>query len=362
MRTGRATHNHLDFLGDWGELEGMPRTADSAPAVVFRLSHLGDVALTTGVLSRWREQGLGPFVFVTRTANAPLLENHPAVAETVAVPDEALRGRAWLTEARRLARAYKGHRLIDLHGTLRSRLLSLVWRGKVVRYPKFGLARRLYDKTRQDRFRTTLEATNVPQRYALALESSPPAPLAVKPQLFLSDSERKAAAERLHGLAEARPLVALHPYATHPAKQWPRNYWLGLTALMAGENVDWIVVGRNEEPLFMNHERDLTNRTGLRETCALIGRADLLVTADSGPMHLGTGLGTPVAALFGPTAKAWGFYPSGPKDRVLELDLDCRPCSLHGAKSCKQGHRCMSGLSPEAVMETVREMLKENLG
>ena len=359
MRTGRATHNHLDFLGDWSELEGMPRTADSAPAVVFRLSHLGDVALTTGVLSRWHEQGLGPFVFVTRKGNAPLLQNHPAVAETVAVDDDALKGGNWLAEARRLARVYKGHRLIDLHGTLRSRLLALSWRGKVVRYPKFGLTRRLYDKTRRERYRTALEATNVPQRYALALESSPPDPLAVRPQLFLSDGERETAMKRLEGLAGKRPLVALHPYATHPAKQWPREYWLGLTALLAGESVDWIVVGRHGTPLFDKHKSDLTNRTDLRETCALIERADLLVTADSGPMHLGTGVGTPVAALFGPTAKVWGFYPSGPKDRVLELDLDCRPCSLHGAKSCAQGHRCMSGLSPEAVMETVRAMLKE---
>ena len=360
MRTGRATHNHLDFLGDWSELEGMPKIA--APAVVFRLSHLGDVALTTGVLSRWHQQELGPFVFVTRTANAPLLENHPAVAETVAVADEALKGKAWLAEARRLARAYKGARLIDLHGTLRSRLLSFVWKGKVTRYPKCGLTRRLFDKTRWERCRTALEATNVPQRYALALDSSAPAPSAVRPQLFLSDREREAAAKRLDGPADGRPLVALHPYATHPAKQWPRNYWLGLTALMAGENVDWIVVGRDQEPLFQNHERDLTNRTNLRETCALIDRADLLVTADSGPMHLGTGVGTPVAALFGPTAKAWGFYPSGPKDRVLELDLDCRPCSLHGAKSCRQGYQCLSGLSPEAVMETVRAMLAEREG
>ena len=362
MRTGHATHNRLDFLGEWSELDGMPKTADSTPAVVFRLSHLGDVALTTGVLSRWHEQGLGPFVFVTRAANAPLLENHPAVAETIAVGDDALKGGAWLAEARRLAQAYKGARLIDLHGTLRSRLLSFVWKGKVVRYPKCGLTRRLFDKTRWERCRTTLEATNVPQRYAMALEASAPAPQAVRPQLFLSDGEREAAAKRLNGLTDGRPLVALHPYATHPAKQWPRNYWLGLTALLAGENINWIVIGRDKEPLFQSHECDLTNTTDLRETCALIGRADLLVTADSGPMHLGTGLGTPVAALFGPTAKAWGFYPSGPEDRVLELDLDCRPCSLHGAKSCKLGHRCLSALSLEAVMETVRAMLKERKG
>lgn len=295
----------------------MADTVRNNPAVVFRLSHLGDVALTTGVLDRWHENGGAPFIFITRTANAPLLENHPAVAEVVAVDNASLKGGAWLAEARRLARTYKGHRLIDLHGTLRSRLLALFWRGKVARYPKFGLARRLYDRTGNARCRTILEATNVPQRYALALEATPPDPLTVRPRLYLTEAEREAASTRLEGLTTGRPMVALHPYATHPAKQWPRDYWQGLTGLLAGESIDWVVLGRSESPLFENHKNDLTNRTDLRETCAVIEHADLLITADSGPMHLGTGVGTPVAALFGPTAKAWGFFPSGPKDRVL---------------------------------------------
>ncbi|MEF2231283.1 MAG: glycosyltransferase family 9 protein [Pseudodesulfovibrio sp.] len=325
--------------------------------VVHRLGHMGDVALLTGVLAHWQATRGLSFVVVTRAANAPLLANHPAVADVVALDDAALGSADWLCEARRLAAAYRGHPLIDLHSTLRSRVLALLWRGRVRRYPKFALARRLYARTRADRFRLPLEALNVPQRYALALDHVPPDADAVAPRLFLTDAERQAAEARLAPLTGDRPLVALHPYATHPAKQWPRDYWLGLTALLASEGMDWIVVGRDPAPLFARHGHDLTNATDLRETCALIGRADLLVTADSGPMHLGTGAGTPVLGLFGPTSKAWGFQPSGPRDRVLELDMGCRPCSLHGGKPCASGHRCMTEMEPEFVMEAVREML-----
>jgi len=318
---------------------------------------MGDVALLTGVLAHWQTARGLTFVVVTRAANAPLLANHPAV-EAVITPDDAtLKGAAWIAESRRLAAAYKGHPLIDLHSTLRSRALSVFWRGRVRRYPKFALARRLYARTRRDRFRTELERLNVPQRYALALDHVAPDPEAVAPRLFLTDAEREAAGKTLAPLSNGRPLVALHPYATHPAKEWPRDYWLGLTALLASEGLDWIVVGRDAEPLFARHDRDLTNATDLRATCALIARADLLITADSGPMHLGTGVGTPVLGLFGPTAKSWGFMPSGPADRVLELKMDCRPCSLHGGKQCASGHRCMTEMEPEFVMETVREML-----
>ena len=356
MPTGRATNNRLDFLGDWGELRPMD-SSTPLPAVVYRLGHMGDVALLTGVLAHWQAARGLSFAVVTRAANAPLLANHPAV-ETVITPCDAdLKGAAWVLESRRLAAAYKGHPLFDLHSTLRSRILSLVWRGRVRRYPKFALARRLYARTRADRFRLPLEALNVPQRYALALDHVAPDPETVAPRIYLTDAERAGAEARLAPLTNGRPLVALHPYATHPAKQWPRGYWLGLTALLASEGMDWIVVGRDATPLFERHERDLTNATDLRETCALIGRADLLVTADSGPMHLGTATGTPVLGLFGPTAKVWGFLPSGPRDRVLELAMDCRPCSLHGGKPCADGHGCMTGMEPEAVMEAVREML-----
>lgn len=335
----------------------MTPIGDTKPKVVFRLSHMGDVALTTGVLSYWHEKHGDTFVYITRSGNASLLENHPAVADIITLEDGVLKGTAWFAEARRLAVLYAGHTLIDLHGTLRSRILSLLWKGKTCRYPKFGLIRRLYDRTHADRFRRILEATNVPQRYAMALGGKPPQPADLIPRIHLTEFERDDASLRVQHLVGDNPVIALHPYATHPAKQWPREHWLTLTSLLASAGMDWIVVGRDKKPLLDGHERDLTNKTDLRETCALLDRADMLVTADSGPMHLACGVGTPVAALFGPTAKAWGFYPAGPEDRVLETALDCRPCSLHGGKACTKGYECLAGISPDEIMINVQEML-----
>ncbi len=70
-------------------------------------------------------------------------------------------------------------------------------------------------------------------------------------------------------------------------------------------------------------------------------------------MHLACGVGTPVVALFGPTTRTWGFYPEGPKDVVLECDLPCRPCSLHGGKTCQRNLECMSNISPEDVLQAL---------
>ena len=320
--------------------------------VVFRLGHMGDVALTTGVLARWFETTGDTFVFITREGNAPLLENHPAVTDVIGLSQDRLD--SWFATAGALAGQYEGGTLIDLHSVLRSRILSLRWKGEVKRYPKFGLTRRLFDRTGFDAFRKRLEATTVPQRYALALESTPPPAQSVLPRIFLSDAERADAALRLSPIHDHGPLVALHPYATHPAKEWPRDQWKELIRRLDSEGISWFVVGRDDTPLLPGDERDLTNATGLRATCGLLERADRLVTGDSGPMHLACGVDTPVTALFGPTAKAWGFYPAGPHDTVLEQSLDCRPCSLHGSRPCDRGFECMAGITPEEVMKTIR--------
>ena len=112
---------------------------------VFRLGRLGDVALATGVLEYWRQRRGLEFAFMTREAFAPILKNHPALDKVSALKPEDLSSLgAWLAKARSLAKEYKGWGLLDLHGTLRSHLLSLVWRGPVKRSPKHALARRLY--------------------------------------------------------------------------------------------------------------------------------------------------------------------------------------------------------------------------
>ncbi|MDD4951442.1 MAG: glycosyltransferase family 9 protein [Desulfovibrionaceae bacterium] len=322
--------------------------------LAFRLSALGDVVLTTGVLEYWRRKNRR-FVFVTREALAPILEGHPAIIKTVGLKDHELRGPAWLGLARGLADEYQGLGLLDLHGSLRSRVLALVWKGEVRRYPKHGLARRLFLHTKSPALKRLLEQACVTQRYAMALEQTPPPAGELLPLIRLTPAEQDRAAKDLAGTG--RPLVALHPYATHPDKAWPRGHWLALAELLAGRGLAWFVVGRDPAPLFPDHPLDFTNKCELRRTAALLSLASVLVTNDSGPMHLASAVGAPVVGLFGPTCRAWGFYPAGPRDRVLEQDLDCRPCSLHGKSRCQRERRCLSSTSPQMVLEAVEEVL-----
>lgn len=336
----------------------------SQTCVAFRLGALGDVVLTTGVLDWWHRQYGYSFIFITRPGPASILRGHPAIKRVVPIPEERLHGTSWLQTALQLSREYAGNPLLDLHGTLRSRLLSTLWRGPVERYPKFGLQRRLYHRLRLEPFRRFLERTNVPQRYSLALENIPPEPEELLPQIRTDHRDQARANVLLHGCS--RPLVALHPYATHPDKAWPREHWRVLARLLTDAGLDWFVMGHNGSPLFPDRTpessgdapgRDLTNTTSLSEACALLSRSDVLVTNDSGPMHLAAGVGTPVAALFGPTSRAWGFYPAGPHDVILERPMTCRPCSLHGKNHCSNNRECLRSITPQSVLQAVQTIL-----
>ncbi len=326
---------------------------------VFRASALGDVALMTGVLSWWHKTRETRFTVITRQSLAPLLALHPAVDEVIGITQDEINGQDWWRKSRSIAADLTGMGFIDLHRSLRSLALTLRWEGPVRHYPKFGITRRLYNRMPLPFLERRLEALNVPQRYALALDDAAPPRSELRPVIHLSEDELSGARQHLGHVGVTRPFVALHPFATHPDKAWPMGYWLSLIPLIERQGLDWIIVGKNPDHLqALDDPRNLTGRTALRETCAILSQARALVTADSGPMHLATAVGTPVVALFGPTAKAWGFYPSGQHDTVLERALGCRPCSLHGSTRCKRSRECLTSIEPDEVAATLFDTLE----
>lgn len=329
--------------------------------VMTRFSALGDVALTTGVLNYWHRTRGWNFVVVTRKANAPLFEGHPAVRNIIGFDVQDMNFPGLPLRLRELAAVYADYGLLDLHGTLRTRLLSLLWRGPVRRYNKMGLERRLYLAGRGIPFRDRLLRWNVPQRYMTAVDDVPPPREELLPFICLSDAERTLADSILAhvpGMRGGMPPIALHPYATHPDKAWKPDCWARVAERLEAAHVPWFVIGRGTPMPGIDPAHDLTNKTSLRETCALLQRAAVLITGDSGPMHLAGGVGTPVIALFGPTTRAWGFFPAGSRDRILETDLSCRPCTLHGKKHCRHDHACMKGITPDQVMQAVDELIQ----
>ncbi len=321
--------------------------------LVVRLGSFGDVLLTTGVLSSWNTNMDCRFHVVTRSSYSDIFLHHPGVEKVIPVNAENLTPRGWYNFCAELKRNYSSWDLIDLHVNLRTFFLKRVWPRKTHSYPKMGLCRRLYAGTGWSYFKNKLLENNVPQRYHAALRAGHKKQSDLTPQLFLEPAEISQALEKMTHAGLNRQTICIHPYATHQAKTWPGEKWKQLCSLLEKNDYNWIIIGQHDSALYPLEARDFTNQTSIRETAAIISHCQALVTGDSGPMHLASAVNTPVIGLFGPTSREWGFYPSGPEDIIIESDLACRPCSLHGKATGKCRIKCMKQLEPQQIINAL---------
>jgi heptosyltransferase II len=163
--------------------------------------------------------------------------------------------------------------------------------------------------------------------------------------------------------------VAIAPASVWFTKQWPAEYYATLVRELVAMEVNVAVIGAPSERDYCRGilekagpgALDLSGLKPLR-SAAVIGACDLLVCNDSGALHIGDAMRTPVFAFFGPTVRRIGFYPYRERDRILEIELDCRPCRVHGSTSCPRGHHhCMTRLTPDMALRSILGFLGKEL-
>ncbi|MBI4349786.1 MAG: hypothetical protein HY553_23315 [Elusimicrobia bacterium] len=170
------------------------------------------------------------------------------------------------------------------------------------------------------------------------------------------------------GIREGDRLIGLHPGSVWATKRWPWERFAELARRLRDEEGARLVLvgGPGDRDLCRQVAEaagegvlDWAGATSLAELIALMPRLALLATNDSGPMHIATASGVPTLAFFGPTTRELGFFPYGSQHRVLEAELGCRPCGLHGARKCPHGHfLCMKLLTVPEAFEHARSMLR----
>lgn len=338
-----------------GEQRQAPSSRFATPdsrVVVIQTAFLGDVVLTTGLLSFLAERH-GAVDVVTTHAAAPLLETHPAVRRVIGYDKRgAERGnsgfwkKAGQLRRERYARAYLPHR------SLRS--AALAFGAGIPERIGFAGSAGSFSHTRSiPRPATGHEAERI-----LAL-AEPPSGTRARISLGLSDADRAEAGAWLEAHQVGESFIAVAPGSIWGTKRWP-----GYADLISRLEHPVVVVGGPEDRELAEllvraapaRVHAAAGALSLRASAALLARAALLVSNDSAPLHLATAVGTRVVAIFGPTVPQFGFGPRGETDRIVELaGLSCRPCSPHGPAVCPLGHhRCMRDLRVEVVMEAVR--------
>ena len=182
-------------------------------------------------------------------------------------------------------------------------------------------------------FETVAHTSDNGRRLVAAIFDSPVPP--EQPPTFVVPMGAHENALRL--LAQAgQPLIGLHVSGGRAIKQWPVERFAevarrlvehsGATIVLSGAAADRPMVQTVKSVLPGPKVIDVAGHVDLLTLAGVIERLDLLVTGDTGPMHLAAAVGTPVVAVFGPSDPA-RYAPRGPLDRIIRVDLPCSPCN-----------------------------------
>ena len=187
------------------------------------------------------------------------------------------------------------------------------------------------------------------------------------PQIILREEDRKWADQALKdlGILGVKSLIGMNPGATYGlAKCWyPERFGELGKRLSEKWEVSILLFGKEEErPIVQEILRhlgakgiDLTGKTGLLQLAALLERCHLLVTNDTGTMHVATAVGTPVVALFGSTDPLT-TGPWGNGHVVVRKEIPCSPC---WKRICPTDHQCMELITVDEVEEVVDHQLRQ---
>ena len=179
-------------------------------------------------------------------------------------------------------------------------------------------------------------------------------------KLFTSEHELLWAQKNLapHG-----SWAAINPGASYgSAKRWIPQRFAAVADLLhekSGQNIVLIGgpgendIGHDIEAMMTSQPLNLIGKTTVREMMAILKQCNVLITNDSGPMHVAAALGTPLVAIFGPTDHTT-TSPVSSNARLIHKTVACAPCLL---RQCPKDHQCMKAVTAEEVFQAAAELL-----
>jgi lipopolysaccharide heptosyltransferase II len=341
--------------------------------VVFRLSSIGDIVLALPMLRALRS-AVGPKAridFVVKKEFAELVRaNHYL---SVVHEFDASKGFAGLRELAAVLRAERYDLALDIHNNLRTKFLRLVSAPKKT----VVINKRMWARWQLVYFKRNVYGgiVQVADRYLETLKQFGISDDGKGLEIFIPDEIQFGISSKLAAmrLSKFNKVIGLCPGAKHFTKRCQKEKFVQLGIQLAQKFGAKILIfgGKDDKKdcAFIsssinnaageNISTDFSGEFSLLETAAALEFCDIVVTNDSGLMHLAAAKQRPVVAIFGSTVKEFGFFPYGTKSVVIENNtLDCRPCSHIGRASCPKGHfKCMVDIQIGTVQLAAEQLM-----
>lgn len=317
--------------------------------LVIRFSSIGDIVLTTPVLRCLKQQWGVELHYLTKAAFAPVLEANPYIDALHTID----KGLGAVIPALKAARF---DLVVDLHRNLRSRRVRLALGRPAVSFPKLNLEKWLLVRFGW----RLLPGVHIADRYLSPLrrlglaDDGEGLDYFIPPQAELNPF---SFADGGQG-----PFVAFAIGAAHATKRLPPTQItqvckaLPYTVFLLGgpddrESGEQVAAGAGP------HVYNLCGKLSLNQSASVVRQAAMVISHDTGLMHIAAALRKPLVSVWGNTVPAFGmspFYPDGTYGNITAevQGLDCRPCSKIGYDRCPKGHfRCMADQDPEGIAQ-----------
>lgn len=330
--------------------------------LIIHTAFIGDIVLSTPLIKKIKDTYPdSDITYVTTPSGEAILKNNPHLNNIIVYDKRGEhKGISGVWQLGKRLRYENFNMVITPHRYLRSSILSWLSRSPIRKGYDIASGSFLFtEKIKYDRTKHEVEkllsfvAPENKKRYEI--------------ELYPGEKE-KMKGDNLwkENLLEEKKVVVLAPGSKWFTKQWPVEYFNKLAeSLKKLSNVRLIVVGGKDEinlPIEKENIIDMRGKTSLLELADILSRADVVVTNDSSPIHIASAFKKPkIFALFGPTIEKFGFFPWSLNSKVFQVDgLKCRPCGIHGGKSCPEKHfKCMRDILPEEVFNEIKEYLGE---
>lgn len=327
--------------------------------LIIQTAFLGDAILTLPLVQVLKQKNPGWQIdFLCIPATSILFKHNPLINKLIVYNK---RGGDSFT---RIKKEVKNNYdiVISPHRSLRSSLIAYFSKSqKRITFDKSSLSFLYTDKVKY-----ITEVHEIQRNLSLLSPLGIKEDNIVKPELYLSSEEENKinelfAAEKI---TDTDDLIALAPGSVWFTKRYPKEKFSEVLNLLTNTNSKVFLIGGEAdkelgEYLISNSQnKNIINTIGkldVLESAELIKRCRVLLTNDSAPLHIANSVETKVISLFGATVPQFGFFPYGKNDVILETEgLVCRPCSIHGGKSCPIGtFICMHNIKEQAVYELI---------
>jgi lipopolysaccharide heptosyltransferase II len=337
--------------------------------LVIRFSSIGDVVLASPLVRVLHKRFPSSQIdFMVRKEYSELIRYNPNLNRTFEFDTQE--GFQELRRLKEIIRHEKYDLIIDIHNSLRSRYIrSFSGAKEVVVINKRIFARTMLVKLKKNYYR---DIVSVADRYIepvgiYGIEND-----AQGLEIFIPDEITCKVSEKMSSLKlhQFERVVGFCPSAKHATKRWPEERFIEAGIRLVRELKAKIILfgGKSDTVLCTTIANGINKKSegecaieysdqfSLLETAAAMQFCDVIVTNDSGLMHIAAAMKKKLVAIFGSTVREFGFFPVGTENIVIERKgLYCRPCSHIGRSNCPEGHfRCMNEIQVDDVVGSIK--------